>query len=275
MSLSEALTPFLYSFYIIGESPFPSVRLASKTKFVKFLFKLPVLILICVSIYVTIHFLRNDYFVACDRRGLDIIHILLIMSSLITNLSISYQCLFHGTCWTQIQESLCRIETEFQNLLPNTNLKLSKFRKQFLLKFFVILLSYFTLSLAMIMFRIENVEYYHKTYMIVLTIINDSFALQVVFYVDLIKLFLKTITDTFYGGGVDAKCVNEAFIDTKFILSTKKLHSSIYKVVEKINEYFGFFLLSYIIHQFLAISYYIFWIFLNKFTAGFWSSVGS
>lgn len=276
MSLSNILTPFQYAFYVLGQSPFPSATFASTNNFRRFFFKLPVLVLLCVSVYVTILLFRNDYYITCVNRGLDIIHFLLIMSSLITNLVITYQCIFQDQFWTQLQDMLFKLETEFEDLLPNKNVKFTKFRNVFVIKCVTMLISYFILILAMIMSRITN-ESVHTTYMVVLAFINDLCAFHVVFYVDLIKKFLKTITDAFQDISEDhdeIKCLNAVFIDTKFIMSMKKLHSSIHKTVAKVNEFFGLFLLSYIVQQFLVISYYIFWIFLNKFNVGPWSSLG-
>lgn len=274
MSLSKTLIPFLYTFYLLGQSPFPLATSALKNNLNRFLFKFPACILIVGCLYLTIHFLKNDYHVAWDNRGLDIIHVLLMMSSLITNFVVAYQCLFQGTIWTQLQESFCRLDTEFRDLLPNKNVEFTKFRNFFLIKCSAMLGSYFVLIFAMVMSRITNKELY-TSYMVVLTLINDLCAFQVVFYVDLTKFFLKTVTCSFYDiTGDKAQCVNEVFVETKFILSMKKLHSSIYKTVDKINEYFGLFLLSYIVQQFLVISYYIFWIFLHKFNVGLWSGLG-
>lgn len=277
MSLSNTLAPFLYIFYLLGQSPFPSAASALTNNFKRFLFKLPVFVLICVSLYVTIVTFKKDYYVTCKNRGLDMIHFLLIVSSLITNLIIAYHCIFKDPFWNQLQTSFGRLESEFYDLLPNKNLKLSTFRNFFVIKCFAMVISYIILILAMIMSRLRS-ESFDASYMVVSAFINDLCALQVVLYVDLLKQFLKTITCAFQdinGDNDKAKCLGEAFIDTKFIVSMKKLHSSIYKTVSKVNDYFGMFLLNYIVQQFLVISYYIFWIFLNKFSGGPWSSLGS
>ncbi len=274
MLLSKTLTPFLYAFYLLGQSPVPSVLSISENYFKRFLFKLPVSILICISLYVTVHFLRNDYYVEMVNPALNVIHVLLIISSLITNLIIAYQCLFRGSYWIKLQKSLSELETEFHNLLPNKSVKLAKFRNVFLIKCFAMMASYFMLILAMIMLRLSN-EHFNTSYMIVLAFINDLCAFQVVFYVDLIKFFLKTITYTFRDID-DGKSVvaTDAVVVTKLLTSVKQLHSSMLKAVDRINEHFGFFLLSYIVQQFLQISYYIFWILLNRFGKNPWSSLG-
>lgn len=256
MSLSNTLTPFLYTFYLLGQSPYPSVPSPSTNVLQRFLLKVPGFVLVCASLCVTINFLRNDNFVG-------IIHIALIMSSLSTNLVIAYQSLFQGSSWIQLQELFSRLETEFQDLLPQTKVKLTKFRIWFLIKCTVTSALYFILLLAMIMSRITN-EYFHTSYMIVLALTSDVCAFQVVFYVDLIQSFLRTITDAF----------QDFHGEAKFIMSMKKLHSKIFKIVEKVNEYFGLFLLSYIVQQFMVISFYIFWIFLNDFTFAPWKSLG-
>lgn len=273
MLLSKTLTPFLYTFYLLGNSPFHSATSATKNYFEKFLIKLPILCQISFSLFVTVHFLRNDYVVVCENQGLEII-VLLILSSLITNLVIAYQCLFRFASWIQLQESFGRLETEFLSFLPNQSVNLNKFRNIFLIKCFVMLASYLVLLLAIIMSRLTG-SYYHTSYMIVLAFINDLGAFQVVFYVDLSKFFLKTISHSLrdISSGND-KCVNETLTETKFLAQAKKLHASIYRTVNKINEYFGPFLLSFIVQQFLVISYYIFWIFLNKFSFSPWSSLG-
>lgn len=274
MLLSKTLTPFLYTFYLLGNSPFPTATSATTTYLKKLLFKLPVLCIISFGLVVTAHFLRSDYDVAWENRGLDVIHVLLIMISLITNFVIAYQCLFRFTSWIQLQESFGRLETEFLSFLPNKSVNLNKFRNNFLIKSSIMLTSYLALLLAIIMCVLTG-AYYHTSYMIVLAFINDLCAFQVVFYVDLSKFFLKAIAHSLRDiNGGHVKCVNETLTETKFLAQTKKLHANIYRTVNKINEYFGPFLLSFIVQQFLVISYYIFWIFLNKFSMSPWSSLG-
>lgn len=275
MSLSNTLTPFLFTFYFLGKSPYPSAT-ATTNSFKRFSFKLPVFVLVGVSLYVTIHIFTNDQSVPCLNRVIDIIHVLLIISALITNLVSAYQCIFHDRFWIQLQESFYKLQTEYQDVLPNKNLNFAKFRMAFVLKCSAMLISYIILVFARIMSRISN-AYYRTSYMVALSFFNDLCALQVVFYVDLIQFFLKTITYAFQDINRvtdNGKCLSEAFIDTKFITSMKQLHSSICKSVDKVNEHFGLFLLSYVVQQFLVISYYIFWIFLNKFDVGLWTTMG-
>lgn len=275
MSLSEISKPFLYAFYLLAQNPFPSAKFNSKNNVIRFVSKLPVFILICVSLYVTLYSLRNDPYVSAENKAREIIHVSSIISSLITNLTIAYQCLFLTKTWTEVQDSFCKLETEFQDLLPTVNVKFTKFRKDYLIKCFVILVLYSISILAMIMSRLLD-EKFLTSYMVVLAFINDLNAFQVMFYVDLSKLFLKTITQAFGDvDGVDSvKCVNDKFNESKFITSMKKLHLSVRKTVDKVNKYFGLFLLGYIVQRFLMISYDIHWILLNRFNVGIWLSLG-
>lgn len=124
------------------------------------------------------------------------------------------------------------------------------------------------------MSRIQT-DYSHTSVMIVLAFINDLSALQLVLYVDLSKFFLKTIWCTFHNiDGEEARCVREALIESELLASTKKCFMSISKTVDKINDHFGLFLLTYVVQQFLALSYYIFWNLINKFGVGLWTSIG-
>ncbi|XP_037024721.1 uncharacterized protein LOC119066388 [Bradysia coprophila] len=273
MSVENTWTPLLYTFYFLGQSPFPSTSIASKSYFKRLLLKLPILIVFCASMYGTIHFFNTDFYFAWHNEGLIVIHILLILSSIMTNLVMTSRSLFRGSVCVQLQQSFNALEMEFKNLLPNKNVQLGKFRNVFLMKFFTVLISYIVLVFAMTMSRIKT-EYSHTSFMIVLAFINDLCALQVVLYVDLTKFFLKTITGTFRKiAGEEAKCVREAVIRTELLVSTKKCYLSISKTVDKINEHFGPFLLAYIVQQFLAVSYYIFWVLDSKFSIGLWPSI--
>lgn len=274
--LSEISKPFLYTFYFLAQNPFPSPTFDSKNKFKILLCKLPVFLLICVSLYVTIYSFTNDQYVTVKNHAREIIHVLIIISSSITNLTIAYQCLFLSKTWTQLQESFYRLETEFQDLLPNVNVKFTKFRKRFIIKCVVMLVFYIISIFSMIMSRITD-EKVLTSYMVVLAFFNDISAFQTIFYVDTIISFLKAITQAFreYDSRSDAierSC--EKSTEAKFIESMKKLHFGIWKTVDKINEFFGLFLLGYIVQQFLMISYDIYWIFLNKFNVGIWLGLG-
>lgn len=274
MLLANTWTPLLYIFYILGQSAFPSTKLASQSYSKQFFLKSPALIVFSVSLYVTIHFFYQDFSFAWKNQGLDVIHVLLILSSLITNIIITYRCLFRGSVCIELQESFSALEVEFQKLLPNGDVQLAKFRNAFLMKCFALLLSYFIVVFAMTMSRIQT-EYSHTSLMIVLAFINDLCALQIVLYVDLTKFFLKTISHTFRNiDGDEARGVREAFIKNELLISTKKCYTSIARTVDTVNRSFGLFLLTYMIQQFLAISYYIYWVLLNKFNIGLWSSLG-
>lgn len=269
--LSELSKPFLYTFYFLAQNPFPSTKF-TKNKWTRFLSKLPVFMLICVSLYVTIYSFTHDQYVTRKNHAREIIHVLLIISSSVANLTIAYQCIFLSETWTELQESCLKLEAEFEVLMPNGNVQLTKFRKQFLLKCVVMSLIYFISIFAMIMSRFTD-EKFVTSYMVVLAFFNDLSAFQTIFYVDLCKFFLKTITHAFrdydHGGRLYEKSA-----EAKFIKSMTKLHLSIWKTVAKINEYFGLFLLGYIVQQFLMISYDIYWIFLNKFNVGIWLGMG-
>lgn len=270
--LSELSKPFLYSFYFLAQSPFPSPTFCSKNKFKRFLSMFPVVGLICVSLYVTIYSFTNDQYVTWKNHAREIIHVLLIFSSSITNLTIAYQCIFLSHIWTQLQESLCRLETEFQELLPNGNVKFKKFRKVFIIKCAVMLFFYVTSIFFMIMSRIVDKKYV-TSYMVVLSFFNDLSAFQVIFFVDLSKYFLAAIRQTFRDEERSDRSCDKSD-EAKLMKSMKKLHLSIWRTVDKINEFFGFFLLGYIVQQFLMISYDIYWIFLNKFNVGIWLGFG-
>lgn len=254
MSLANTWKPFLYAFYFLGQSPFPSSA-TSKNYFKQLLFKLPPLILISASLYAIVHFTRGDFHISWDKRGrLDIIHFLLILSSLITNLILVYRCLLWGSVCIRLQESLSALEIDFQSLLPSKNVHLTKFRNVFLVKCFVMLILYVALVFAMVMARIK-MEHSYTSFMILLIFNIDLCVLQVVLYVDLIKFFLMAIADNFNTD--TATYDRESCIKSELLASGKKLYSSIYKIVDKVNEHFGLLLLTYIVHQFLVISYYI------------------
>lgn len=224
--------------------------------------------------YGTIHFFSKDFYYAWYNDALVVIHVLLIVSSLLTNFVTTCRSLFRGSVNVQLQQSFTALEKEFQILLPNKNVHLTKFRNVFSMKCFAMLFTYFVLVFAMIMSRIQS-AYSHTSLMIVLAFINDLSALQVVLYVDLIKFFLKTISYTFRNvDGEEAKCVREALIGAELLASTKKCFVSTSKIVDKINKHFGLFLLAYTVQQFLAISYYIFWNLINKLSVGLWPSLG-
>lgn len=270
--LSELSEPFLYTFFFLAHNPYPSTAYDSKNKLTKLASKLPVFMLICISLYVTIYSFINDQYVSRENHAREIIHVLLIISSSITNLSIAYQCIFLSRSWTQLQESIYRLETEFQELLPNrNNVQFTKFRKHFIIKCAVTLVVYIISIFAMIMSRITD-EKFVTSYMVVLALFNDLSAFQAVFHVDLCKYFLKSITHAFRDDDSERECEKSA--EAKFIKSMKKLHLSVWKTVDKVNEYFGIFLLGYIVQQFLMISYDIYWIFLNKFNVGIWLGLG-
>ncbi|XP_037024757.1 uncharacterized protein LOC119066400 [Bradysia coprophila] len=273
MSLANAWNPLLYTFYFLGQSPFPSTSIDSKSYFKRLLLKLPALIIICVSVYATVHFFNNDFYIAWEERGLDVIQVLLILSSLITNLVVAYRCLFRGLLCIHLQQSFSALEIEVQSSLPSRTLHLMKFRNVFLMKCVTMVILYAALVFAMVMSRVKK-EYSTTSLMIVLAFNIDFCALQVVLYVDLIKFFLKATTDTFRDINSDkAKCDKEAFAKTELLTSIRKLYSSIYKIVGKVNEHFGLILLTYIVQQFLVIAYYVFWILLNKFKMGIWTSM--
>lgn len=270
--LTELAKPFVYTFYFLAQNPSPSPTFCTKNKLKIFLSKLPVIVLICVTLYVTIYSFKNDQYATPKNHAREIIHVLLIISSSITNLTIAYQCIFLSHTWTQLQESLLRLETEVQELLPNGNIKFKKFRKEFVIKCAVMLFFYVTSIFFMFMSRLTN-EKYVTSYMVVLGFFNDLSAFQVIFFVDLSKSFLTAITNSFRDNEcIDRSC--EKAVDAKFMKSMKKLHLSIWKTVDKTNECFGLFLLGYIVQQFLMISYDIYWIFLNKFNVGIWLGFG-
>lgn len=274
MSLSKLFAPFILIFYLLAQNPFPTTTFDSKNKLKRFLSKLPVFILICISLYVTLYSLKNDQYVTRKNQAREIIHVLLIISSLITNLVIAYQCIFLTQKWIDLQESFFKVETEFENLLPSVNVKLTKFRKNYLIKCIVMFVLYFISILSMVMSRIMD-EKMVTSYMVVLAFINDLNAFQLVFYVDLSNYFLKTMTQAFRNNESDdsIKC-SEKFSEAKFVVSLRRLHLLVWKAVDSINKYFGLFVLGYIVQQFLMISYDIYWIFLNKFNVGIWLSVG-
>lgn len=172
MSLPKLSEPFLLIFYLLAQNPFPSTSFNSKNNLKRILSKLPVFVLICISLYVTLYSLKNDQYVTRKNQAREIIHVLLIISSLITNLMIAYQCIFLSKHWLHLQESSCRLETEFQNLLPNVNVKLTKFRKNYLIKCIFMLALYFISIFAMVMSRITDVKFV-TSYMVVLAFIND------------------------------------------------------------------------------------------------------
>ncbi|KAJ6633780.1 putative gustatory receptor 2a [Pseudolycoriella hygida] len=120
----------------------------------------------------------------------------------------------------------------------------------------------------MVMSKITD-EKFVTSYMVVLAFFNDLSAFQTIFYVDLSIVFLKSITRALRNYDAE-KDSCEKSSDVKFIKSMRKLHLCIWKSADKINEYFGLFLLGYIVQQFLVISYDIYWIFLNKFNVGIW-----
>ncbi len=266
--LSELSKPFLYTFYFLAQNPFPSTTFYSQNKCVRCLSKLPIFVLICVSLYVTIYSFTNDQYVTRKNHAREIIHVLLIISSSITNLTIAYQCLFLSQTWTELQQSFCRLETEFQDLLPNVTVQLREFRKHFIMKCAAMLVFYIISILSMIMSHLTD-DKFVTSYMVVLALFNDLSAFQTVFCVDLSRSFMIAITQAFR---IDYR--GEKPDEAKFIRSMKKLHLSIWKTVDKINEYFGLFLLGYIVQQFLMISYDIYWIFLNKFDVGIWLGLG-
>lgn len=273
--LSEISKPFLYTFYLLAQNPFPTITFCPKNKFKKFLSQIPVVALICVSLYVTIYSFTNDQYVTSKNHAREIIHVLLIISSSITNLTIAYQCIFLTKTWTQLQESFYGLETEFQNVIPNGQLEFKKFRKRFIIKCVVMLIFYIISIFSMIMSKITD-EKFVTSYMVVLNLFNDISAFQTIFYVDLIKSFLKAINHAFRDDDLNdaIKLSCEKATETSFIKSMKKLHLSVWKAVDKINDYFGLFLLGYIVQQFLMISYDIYWIFLNKFNVGIWLGLG-
>lgn len=269
--LTELSRPFLYTFYFLAQNPFPSARFNSKNKLLWILSKLPVLVLSCVSLYVTIYSFYNDQYATPKNHAREIIHVLLIISSSITNLTIVFQCLFLSSTWTQMQEAFIGLETEFKELLPSQDVHYTKFRKRFVMKCSTMFIFYIISIFAMIMSLVTD-EKFVSSYMVILTLVNDLGALQTIFFVDLSKYFMKTITHAFRADRtID---VNEKFAEEKFIKSMRKLHMSIWRTVDNINEYFGLFLLGYIIQQFLMISYDIYWIFLNKFDVGIWLGLG-
>lgn len=276
MKLSKISKPFQFIFYILAQNPYPSVSLSSTKNVYKFLLKLPVLLLICISVYVTFYSLKNDQHATSENRAREIIHVLLIISSSVTNLVTAYQCIFLSKTWIELQASLDKLETEFQDALPNIEVKLTKFRNNYLIKCLIVIFLYFFSIFSMFMSRTNTKVI--NSYMFILVLINDLNAFQVIFYVDLIKLFLKAMTQALNGAVVGhlEKHSNEKPIGSKFISTTmKKLHLNVWKTVEKLNKYFGLFLLGYIVQQFLVISFDIYWIFLNKFSVGVWLSMGS
>lgn len=271
--LAELSKPFLYTFYFLAQNPFPTTKFGSKNKFLWFLSKLPVLILICISLYVTVYSFANDRYVTLTNHAREIIHVLLIISSTATNLTIAYQCLFLCPTWSDLQESFLRLETEFQDSLPNRNVQYEKFRKHFIIKCLVMLFFYLMSIISMVMSHLTTGKVV-TSYMVILNALNDLSAFQTIFYVDLSKYFMKTISQTLRYDDVSRDRLTEKPNEAKFIKSIKKLHLSIWKSVDRINEYFGLFLLGFIVQQFLMISYDIYWIFLNKFNVGFWLGLG-
>lgn len=270
MLLVNIWRPLFYIFYFLGQSPHPSSK-ASTNYFKKLLLKSPTLISICVSLFAAVHFNSNDFHIAWNKRGLDVVHVMLILSSLIVNIVLAYLCLFRSSLCIALQESFSALEIDFQSLLPGRNVHLTRFRNVFLVKCFTMVILYVALVVTMIMSRTRN-EHSHTSFMIVLIFNIDLCALQVVLYVDLINVFLMVITDTLSSDKSSRD--RQYFIKTDVLRSGKKLYSSIYKIVDKINENFGLLLLTYIVHQFLVISYYIFWLLGNKFKVGFWTSMG-
>lgn len=272
--LSELTKPFLYIFYFLAQNPFPYIGFCSRNKILWCLSKLPVLVTICVSLYVTIFSFTNDQYATDTNHAREIIHVLLIISSSITNLTIAYQCIFLTSTWTELLSSFLRMETEFRDLLPNGKVQLERFRKNFIIKCGIMLVFYAISVLAMIMSRIAD-DKFVTSYMVVLNALNDFNALQAVFFVDLSKYFMKAIVDALRDvDGRDSGHQLEKTDEAKFLKSMKQLHLSIWKTIDKINDYCGLFLLGYIVQQFLMISYDIYWIFLNKFNVGIWLGLG-
>lgn len=273
--LSNISKPFVYTFYLLAQNPNPNPipSATSKSNLIKIVSKIPVFLLICVSLYVTLYSLKNDQYVTRNNIAREIIHVLSIISSSIANFVTAFTCMFLYKRWTELQESFNKLEIEFQDLLPSVNVELKKFRKNYLLKCSLIFALYAFSILSRIYLHIEGKI---LSYMFVLAFINELNAFQVIFYVDLSKFFLKTIIQAFrdVDGGVLTKCEDEKFIESKFLTSMKKLHWSIWKTVEKINEYFGLFLICYIVQQFLIISYDIYWIIMNRFSVSIWLSLG-
>lgn len=277
MSLLKCYKTFLRIFFVIGLAPLTSEnQLTEKRKITKENFKsiLRRLVPLLNSLISLSQFSLSVKIVDGTLDGK--IHTLLFFGyytfTILSNIVGNIQCFFHQSVYLDIIRSIQRIEQIF---MMKFSKKIDYHDSCTTLQWMTILLYCVLLSSTLSSYSANqwkvSLHTLLRTVVTILEIICTFCCLHPLLYVSIIRMFLIEMSNVLKTSRIFFQGTNIYLGMCEELKKLKLIHFEIYILVNKINFYFGWNLLFFLIKLFVHLTYNLYWIFIEIQELG-WSS---
>lgn len=279
MSQVSDLKPLLKNFFIIGLAPYVDVdqndiKINTKSKMRKFVYSIPLLLSIVIN---SILFLKFLLHAKAARGSINFITYFICVSiTMVSNYVALWQCYRYKFIYFEVIQNLMKIERIFHDKIIK-KISLKDILKQY---WMLVIVVQILNSLTLIK---NNIQYIYgdpkfgtshlvTAYLDIIPEIISCFTmLHPCLYLKIVQLYLRELNFVIIANSPsktrgNSKHQNRA--KTEFLNTIKSVHFELWQLIQKINIYFGWTTLSWVV-KFLADSTYLCnWFFVDVHTSG-------
>lgn len=255
MFIFQNFNILLRIFYSYGLAPISIIKIGTNPRNCSFL--IPAILTSALNVCIALHLLNKSH-LPYGPVGI-IINYLTILFSVLMTFTAAGQCIFHKSIYHEIIEQTQQITTRFTGTF-STKLSLQSLTHRYRLK---VLLLFFLFFLSQVLVVIE-VWLVHSNRSLWLPIANAALRsvfpvviLHFILYVDIVVMMIQELNQQVQNSA-------NLFHHTskfEFLKNMKSLHMDIWKLVVKINMFFGWSLLCVTIYSFIYITKQLYFIF--------------
>lgn len=254
MIFLETFNFSLTIFYLVGLKPATN-RVTNKRKFTD---HISVIITSASSVSITVYLVFFPHF-----PSYGVIFVLIYYGSLIPSLlmilTANVQCYLHKNTYYSILKQIGKLERMMKE--KTLNLSINNFAFRYKLKV-TMLYILFLLSQTLVFFEVWFLHLQNSWSSILISLIRLTYPMQLshfVLHCDTVTMFFIELNKEIQNSPVILRTPNKI----KFLKYVKLMHLDLWKLMVKLNNFFGLNLLFTTIFWFIDITHQLYWIFLS------------
>ena len=253
MDLKKELKLHLIVFYLCGLIPYPLDR--NESKIFAFSQHIPVFLGSLVNIFIYVRAIQIETEMETTINLL--FAIFFSTSIMITNLVLSIQCICFRQTFYQLIEQFLIVEIKLKKHYT-INLQVKLFKRHLRTKAILIFSTLLLITINLCFLNPDEVNVFLVFILNIYSIVSFMEIIAIVFFVDLLKLNIVKISETLSNNKLIVKNLYE---NTDSLDALKNVYMDLYKLVECINNYFGWALVSLLLKSFIDVTYDIYWLY--------------
>lgn len=251
---------FLLIYFLFGLSPCFTIKLSTKAGSYGKLNFIPCFISLTIVAAFLFHSvsMNHEIFMLYGKINYFIAYGYML-TMIMLNLTSIYQCLRYRSEFFDLTRRIDRNEKTFSNSICSINS--NKMRKEMIVKALLILLTYLVAIISLFLNEPSMESLFYKIELSILQLRSALMTLQIITYVELVRAYLKasgkfilSASLTYIKTHTEEKHIN--------LRRLKNIYFDLWKIIQKVNYYFGWSLLALLIKCFVEVSYTFYYSFL-------------